>query len=45
LQLVEDADHAFHVPARTGRKDREVRSEMLDGLAAWSAAVFTPPSD
>ncbi len=45
LQLVEDADHAFHVPARTGRKDREVRSEMLDRLAAWSAAVFTRPSD
>jgi predicted alpha/beta-hydrolase family hydrolase len=45
LQLVEDADHAFHVPTRTGRKDREVWSEMLDRLAAWSAAVFTRPSD
>ena len=45
LQLVEDADHAFHVPARTGRKDGEVRSEMLDRLAAWSVPVFTRPSD
>jgi predicted alpha/beta-hydrolase family hydrolase len=45
LQLVEDADHSFHVPARTGRKDGEVRSEMLDRLAAWSVPVFTRPSD
>ena len=24
LKLFEDADHSFHVPARTGRKDAEV---------------------
>src|ERR1700716_3776185 len=30
LELFEGADHSFHVPARTGRKDAEVRSEMLD---------------
>ena len=35
LKLFEDADHSFHVPARSGRKDAEVRSEMLDALAAW----------
>jgi hypothetical protein len=35
LKLLQDADHSFHVPARTGRKDPEVRSEMLDALAAW----------
>ena len=35
LKLFEDADHSFHVPARTGRKDAEVRAEMLDALAAW----------
>jgi hypothetical protein len=23
------------VPARTGRKDAEVRAEMLDALATW----------
>jgi uncharacterized protein len=39
LKLFQDADHSFHVPARTGRKDAEVRSEMLDVLAAWSAKV------
>lgn len=35
LKLLQDADHSFHVPARTGRKDAEVRAEMLDTLAAW----------
>lgn len=39
LKLFEDADHSFHVPAKTGRKDAEVRSEMLDVLAAWAQAV------
>ncbi len=35
LKLLQDADHSFHVPARTGRKDAEVRGEMVDALAAW----------
>jgi predicted alpha/beta-hydrolase family hydrolase len=35
LTLMQDADHSFHVPARTGRKDAEVRAEMLDALATW----------
>jgi len=35
LKLLPDADHSFHVPARTGRKDAEVRAEMLDAFAAW----------
>jgi len=41
LELFEDADHSFHVPARTGRKDAEVRSELLDALAGWIASVGT----
>ncbi len=32
LKLFADADHSFHVPARTGRKDAQVRAEMLDAL-------------
>jgi predicted alpha/beta-hydrolase family hydrolase len=40
LKLFEDADHSFHVPARTGRKDAKVRSEMLDALAAWTDVVM-----
>ena len=35
LRLFQDADHSFHVPARTGRKDSEVRTELLDALADW----------
>jgi uncharacterized protein len=39
LKLFEDADHSFHVPARTGRKDAQVREEMLDAFAAWIGKV------
>jgi predicted alpha/beta-hydrolase family hydrolase len=35
LELFDDADHSFHVPARTGRKDADVRSEMLEKAARW----------
>jgi uncharacterized protein len=35
LKLFADADHSFHVPARTGRKDRDVLGELVDALAAW----------
>ncbi len=38
LRLVADADHAFHVPARTGRRDPEVLAEILDAVATWMAA-------
>jgi uncharacterized protein len=40
LKLFADADHSFHVPARTGRKDAEVRGEVLDALAAWIDSVL-----
>ena len=40
LKLLQDADHSFHVPARTGRKDAEVRAEILDALAAWTKQVM-----
>jgi predicted alpha/beta-hydrolase family hydrolase len=39
LSLFDEADHSFHVPARTGRKDPEVRREMLDAFAAWAEKV------
>ena len=39
LKLISDADHSFHVPARSGRKDTEVRAEVLDALAAWIETV------
>ena len=43
LRLFPDADHSFHVPARTGRKDAEVRSEMLDALASWIEECISRP--
>ena len=39
LHLVEGADHSFHVPARSGRNDREVLSEILDAFAGWIGAI------
>jgi predicted alpha/beta-hydrolase family hydrolase len=39
LKLFADADHSFHVPAKSGRKDAQVMSEMLDALATWADAL------
>ncbi len=39
LRLFDDADHSFHVPARTGRKDAAVRNEVLDAFAEWVERV------
>jgi uncharacterized protein len=39
LQLIQEADHSFHVPARTGRKDPEVMQEILDATAEWIKAT------
>jgi predicted alpha/beta-hydrolase family hydrolase len=35
LQLLAHADHSFHAPAKSGRKDAEVLAEALDAAAAW----------
>jgi predicted alpha/beta-hydrolase family hydrolase len=35
LHLVAHADHSFHVPVRSGRKDAQVMDEILDLMAAW----------
>ena len=37
LAVFEHADHAFHVPARSGRTDTEVMEALLDAAAAWMA--------
>jgi predicted alpha/beta-hydrolase family hydrolase len=39
LHLVKEADHSFHVLARSGRNDREVMSEILDAFAVWVGKV------
>jgi uncharacterized protein len=45
LRLFADADHSFHVPARSGRNDAQLRGEMLDALVAWIDRLLThaPP--
>jgi hypothetical protein len=39
LKVLADADHSFHVSARSGKKDEEVREEMIAALAGWIEAV------
>jgi hypothetical protein len=39
LHLVKEADHSFHVLARSGRNDREVMTEVLDAFAAWAGKI------
>jgi predicted alpha/beta-hydrolase family hydrolase len=40
LRLLSDADHSFHVPARSGRNDAEARAEVLDAVVEWTATVL-----
>jgi predicted alpha/beta-hydrolase family hydrolase len=42
LKVLADADHSFHVPAKTGRKDPEMMGEMLDAFAAWIDRLALP---
>jgi uncharacterized protein len=44
LRPFADADHSFHVPARSGRTDGEVRDEVLDALVAWIDGVIAGPA-
>jgi predicted alpha/beta-hydrolase family hydrolase len=35
LHLIQDANHSFRVPAKTGRKEPEVMAELADTLSGW----------
>ena len=35
LHVVQEGDHSLHVPARSGRNNRDVMNEGLDALSAW----------
>ena len=39
LHLIKEADHSFHVLARSGRNDREVMTEVLAAFAAWAGKI------
>jgi len=44
LHLIDDADHSFHVPAKTGKRDADVLAAALDAVAAWMLAAGAPTS-
>jgi hypothetical protein len=35
LKIVPEADHGFHVPARSGRSDPQVQDELVQAFSAW----------
>lgn len=39
LALFDDADHSFHVRARSGRTDAQTLDAMLDAMGAWVRAA------
>jgi uncharacterized protein len=40
LKLIQDANHSFHVPARTGRNDSQVTVEVVRDFASWAQSVI-----
>ena len=40
LATFADADHSFHVPARSGRKDNEVLAGVVGTLAGWMMTLL-----
>jgi uncharacterized protein len=36
LRLFADADHSFHVPARSGHTDAQVLNDVLDAFRTWA---------
>jgi hypothetical protein len=43
LTLFESADHSFHVAAKTGKRDADVRQELVDAAATWMLAQVAAP--
>jgi predicted alpha/beta-hydrolase family hydrolase len=39
VHLVDQADHTFHVPARSGRTESDVVNEIAQVFADWTARV------
>jgi len=45
LLLLPNADHSFHVPARSGGTDRQIKDEMLTAIATWTEALAAPAGE
>jgi predicted alpha/beta-hydrolase family hydrolase len=43
LHVVQDADHGFHVPKRSGKSDADVLEELCDVFAAWLDHLLESP--
>ena len=41
LRPIDQADHAFHVPVRSGRTDAQVLDEVMDAVAAWIRHILS----
>jgi hypothetical protein len=44
LKLLDQADHSFHVPVRSGQTDAQVLDEALNGAVAWIRGILAMPS-
>ena len=42
LVKIPDADHGFHVPARSGKTDEDVMEDLLDAFAGWAKDLKRP---
>ena len=42
LHAVEEGDHSFAVPKRSGRSPEAVLEEVMDAVAAWISALPPP---
>jgi predicted alpha/beta-hydrolase family hydrolase len=41
LKLFESADHSFHVPARSGRTDAQVLTDIAAAIADWAERIIS----
>jgi uncharacterized protein len=44
LRLLDQADHSFHVPVRSGQTDAQVFDAALDEAASWIRGILAMPS-
>lgn len=42
LHLIEEGDHSFKVPKRTGKTERDVMDELAETIQTWAARVLSP---
>jgi len=42
LHLIEEGDHSFKVPKRTGKSDSDIMNELAATIQQWAARVVSP---